>query len=1148
MGLISEVVAGLVGRLKSSPMRDHYVKVMIRRDIEQARQMLRLNDLTKCQTLLASAEGRIPPLTAPDAWALSSAASSADEPAGGEVPSESSMQLLRAVILTLRGQSAASRGLPDEAGSLMAEAVDLFGTVAEVELTPREHGDYGVALAATGRYREARRHLEAAVGADGAPPEHARELARTWLQLGRAAKAEKIVDETLLASPSDPELWLLRGEVSKQLKSPTAAEYFLEAGRIFWARQRDDEALLAFEEADTIDPGPATLFRAEALNALGRHQEAVEVYDAALTREHHDEASILIRRAAAYAALDAWERTGADIERALVLRRFDPDVLVRAGRLRLTGGDPEAAKDLATQALSIDRTSLEAVLLCSEADDALGGPYRALELLRQVAGESRAHPQILRHHAMLAQRLGFPAEGVERLTLLQELPQVEAGDAFALASALTDMGRLDEARAVTSRARSTWPDSLELRSLEVQLALDSGHHAQGAGLARELVELAPDWPTAHLLLAWALLGDDEDREPSTTEALAAVDRAAELAPWWAEPWWLRAQILETDHDGQGVRQAVMEVLDRDPQHPAGQRASVDLAIEDGDLDRAEMYARRLVDETFAEDLDAVVLLARVLFYKRDDEAALSLLDDARVETAGAPVDRAARLLLRARLRVAAWRLREADDDLGTAAQLAPEVTEVWTYRARVARMLGDGESAQRYAETALSIAPEDFGARTERAGAHLMLNEVEEADRVLVDLLGERPHDPEAGVLLAHALRARQPDEAKRQLAALADANPDNFSLSATLAQFELDDDEPRRALELLDQIPGADGDLDVLLVRAEALRVVEDFPRAIDSARMALHVAPTHPEALATLGLSLLSNGNDEESVEVLERATAEFPDEPLAKARLGHAYSFVDRYEDAVELLGTSALELPRDAWVNARLADLLAEIGMFGHAITYYRRACELEEHEAAAWDGLGWSLSHIVPPDWPSAKESFRKAISIASDPWTRKNLANALFAEADPEARALYEDVFEEAMRQRAEHVDFMSLAGWCAFRLRDLDTAARTLYEATTLTDRIGSDHFDLALVHVCDGRVRRGIDMYDRLMPLEGQDQQRRRGLLAVAMVDLRTTVPDYPGLQGNPELTEVMDRMSEAIASIPEPPIVGSLILGARSLESGE
>lgn len=1162
MGLLSSLnsVVSLLtaGRSLLSQQRLWYTDLSSRVVIERARTELRLGNVARCDVLLASVARRLDaqPAAASEPPELPLAESpqppssgrpgpprpeDALLPAGSGGPSASALAkraVLRAVIISLRGQSMRARGRSDRAAELFQQAVDAFDEIDDDLLSPRDHGDFGIALAEVGKYKDARGQLEAAASAEAAPPEIARELAGVLLELKKYQRAEQLLDEALLALPADPQLYLLRAEVQEARGNPAAPETFTQAGHLLLDNGRADSALQAFERSERLRPGSYDVIgsRAEALRLLGRYDEAIAAFDQAIAGA--DGPLLRARRAAALASRQDWDRASADLERALQLAPEDLDVLLLVGEIRREQGDAEAAEQLAMNALAVEPGNWRASALAAGAKSDCGDLSGALDLLRSADAGSQGQPTLLRLRARLALAMGGRREAIEMLGRLESHGAANASDAFEYASVLADDGRAREALAAAERGLDAWPDDLGLRLLEVELRLAQGDRDTALSRARDVISHWPDQPAGQLLYAAALTAQPPPWDEATTrDALAAAARSAELDPKWAEPWWTRAQILRAIGDQEGVAAALAEVLSRDHDHRDARRLAVEMRLSAKELGLAEQLARELVAQV-PDDADSLVLLARVLSASRRDTEALQLLMNPAVELTGPPEARAERLLFRAGLRTATYAYGDAAEDLAAAAELAPERFDVWNQRASVARYLRDGEAAKNYALQALALGPDDPEARLELIAVHLMQRDLDQAAPILEEMMQRWPEDVRVLLLHAQAIAAREPQRARAELAQLSDAHPQSPAVACAITQLELDTGNYQAALDALAGVPDADKDADVLALRSEAHRLAGRPGEAIREVTRCLELAPEHAAGLATLGLVLLDSGDEDRAVEVFERAVSAYPRDPVAKARLGEAYAVVDQFDEALRLLDEAAVAVPANTWVTSRLADALADVGLFDDAATLYQQICDGPEADAAAWNGLGWSLEFRDRSALDRAELAFQTAVELGDDMWSRQNLADIYYLRGQRDrARALFAELAEAALSRRAEHTDYLGLAAWCSFRLGDLEAAARGLHEATSAQKRTSGEHFDLALVHLCAGRIRRGVALYESIIPLIDRHPQRRRGLLAVALADLRQARLDFPDLSGEPEAERVLTLIGEALASVSAAPRIDAL-----------
>jgi tetratricopeptide (TPR) repeat protein len=185
-----------------------------------------------------------------------------------------------------------------------------------------------------------------------------------------------------------------------------------------------------------------------------------------------------------------------------------------------------------------------------------------------------------------------------------------------------------------------------------------------------------------------------------------------------------------------------------------------------------------------------------------------------------------------------------------------------------------------------------------------------------------------------------------------------------------------------------------------------------------------------------------------------------------------------------------------------------------------------------------------PNPVAAEAAIRRAIELdGKDPWSRKELANALHARgASAEATALYRELVDELRPRRREDPSLTGLYGWCAFRVGDLGAAASSYYEVCSGSDGYTSERFDLALVLLCDGRAVRALPMYETLLRTPTDHVQLRRGYFRVARVDFRQALVDHPGVAELSQARRIESLLDEAIAQLPPLPEVRALSAAAE------
>ena len=233
----------------------------------------------------------------------------------------------------------------------------LGGVMAQLNPGPAGHYARCQALYQQGDLESAAATCELALAADERFVPALKLLARIHLDRGRSGEAKPYLERLQTLAPDDPELGLL------------TARYHL-------SETRYAEALSLLEGRKEAE---ALWLKGQALAALGRYREALEVLQAAWTRGE------------ARARLDAarvYERLGRPAEGLAVLPEAGPEVAVLRGRLLLAAGELDAAarvlEDALPQLNPLGTVYLEALTALALAYYGQGEFYRGGSVLRQL--------------------------------------------------------------------------------------------------------------------------------------------------------------------------------------------------------------------------------------------------------------------------------------------------------------------------------------------------------------------------------------------------------------------------------------------------------------------------------------------------------------------------------------------------------------------------------------------------------------------------------------------------------------------------------------------------------------------------------------------------------------------------------------------
>jgi len=526
--------------------------------------------------------------------------------------------------------------------------------------------------------------------------------------------------------------------------------------------------------------------------------------------------------------------------------------------------------------------------------------------------------------------------------------QAEAAYRSAIEVAQTNTARARSADAAISYARAARRIELLRFALESLVAAEPQNlkgwdelaqleesREKGAGDAvyRRLFEARPNDIEAHIHYAEFL------REHDRTDA--AYAHLEEQATEGAESAVVLEEIVAMrlrDEDLERARAALDRMVKETPTSPRTDRAKARIALTEGRLDEAsEILRRYLGTEDTAEG-------QRLL--------AMTELRRGQFPAAVAAVDRALQLDYDARtelLRLKASIHANAGDH--------PQVIQTLN------RLNTESGSLRPLEKVMLAQSFYALGRRPAGRG-------------VLEELLASE--EPPIGAYLEFARYEgrREPKRAREYLAKALEMQPGNAQALRIMAQADLNSGRPQDALARIDQAAEA-GPLPpaLLLLRAQVLASMQDWPKAEEEARRAFAAAPNLPGALELLANIYVAQNRVNEAIASFEEAEKAGALPPSGQQLLARLYLTAGRNAEAkalYEKVIAARADLPG---AKNDLAWLLALEGAdVERALTLAQEAQQAEPESAEVADTLGYV--YLKKGLYDPALQQFEYALELA----------------------------------------------------------------------------------------------------------------------------------------------------------------------------
>ena len=139
------------------------------------------------------------------------------------------------------------------------------------------------------------------------------------------------------------------------------------------------------------------------------------------------------------------------------------------------------------------------------------------------------------------------------------------------------------------------------------------------------------------------------------------------------------------------------------------------------------------------------------------------------------------------------------------------------------------------------------------------------------------------------------------------------------------------------------------------------------------LSAEPDNPDMLYNLGMAYSDQNNMERSVDLLSRLVDIEPDHINGRVALGVALVRMGKTDEGVNTLEAVVMQAPDNLWAQRNLGAGLIKLERYADALEHLRRATEIDPADQAAWFGYGQALD--ASGQTQEADNAYQRTISL-----------------------------------------------------------------------------------------------------------------------------------------------------------------------------
>ncbi len=644
----------------------------------------------------------------------------------------------------------------------------------------------------------------------------------------------------------------------------------------------------------------------------GKYPEAIIYYGQALQADkYYPDAHYKL--GLSYAQVASWASAFREFGRTVELQADNWPAQLKLAELSLRGGKVQEAKDRAQLILRNNPKNLEAQLLLSSADAALGDSKAALAEGIAATEMAPDQPTPYSHLGMLYAVANDPAKAEENFKKAESLDKSGINSTMSLGNFYEQQRRWTDAQNAFQAAINKAPKNPVPRAALATVYMNQGQESLAEKTLTDAKEQLKDDPSAYRMLGDYYLGRNDN-----AKALAEFSALSSAHPKDAQVRKTYIQLLILNHRTDEASSLDSELLKAAPQDLEAQVLNAEIQNQQGKLDDATQTLQKVLHDA-PENAFAHYQMGLVLQEK--------------------------------------GKTQESESELREAVRISPTLLEAWRLLGENAIQRTDWNSLKNVAAEVLKIAPRAPEGYLFDATARMNQNDPAAADADLTKLTTIAPASPvgyvKLGELRVAQKRFNDADVFFHQALA---HDPNSIEAIGGLVDLDFRRNQPQEAFALLKTALGQNPNSSALyLLQGQALAQNKQLQEAEAPLEHALQLDPKNTNAVILLAQLQSSRGAKDQAIATYQRAIEQSPSNTPLQLALGALFESAGNWQSAKAIYEKVLNAQPENPFAANNLAYILLDHGgSVNMALNLAQTARRGLPNSPNTADTLGWAL--------------------------------------------------------------------------------------------------------------------------------------------------------------------------------------------------